>query len=65
MQEKKESLWKNCWKNRTLIWRLTKNDFKKRYAGSYLGMVWAMMNPMVAMHTATHMVYFSARSNRS
>ena len=49
MQEKKESLWKNCWKNRTLIWRLTKNDFKKRYAGSYLGMVWAMIQPIITV----------------
>ena len=49
MLEKKESLWKNCWKNRTLIWRLTKNDFKKRYAGSYLGMVWAMIQPIITV----------------
>ena len=28
--------------NRHLIWKLAKNDFKKRYAGSYLGAVWAM-----------------------
>lgn len=49
MREKKESLWKNCWKNRTLIWRLTKNDFKKRYAGSYLGMVWAMIQPIITV----------------
>ena len=49
MQEKKESLWKNYWKNRTLIWRLTKNDFKKRYAGSYLGMVWAMIQPIITV----------------
>ena len=49
MQEKKESLWKNCWKNRTLIWRLTKNDFKKRYAGSYLGIVWAMIQPIITV----------------
>ena len=49
MREKKESLWKNCWKNRKLIWRLTKNDFKKRYAGSYLGMVWAMIQPIITV----------------
>ena len=49
MREKKESLWKNCWKNRTLIWRLTKNDFKKRYAGSYLGIVWAMIQPIITV----------------
>lgn len=31
--------------NRHLIWKLAKNDFKKRYAGSYLGAVWAMAQP--------------------
>ena len=25
--------------NRRLIWKLAKNDFKKRYAGSYLGFI--------------------------
>ncbi len=25
------------WQSRHLIWKLAKNDFKKRYAGSYLG----------------------------
>ena len=29
------------------IWKLAKNDFKKRYAGSYLGAVWAMAQPVV------------------
>ena len=30
--------------NRRLIWRLAKNDFKRRYAGSYMGAVWAMVS---------------------
>ena len=28
--------------SRMLIWKLSKNDFKKRYAGSYLGIVWVV-----------------------
>ncbi len=32
-----------------LIWKLAKNDFKKRYAGSYLGAVWAMVQPVVTI----------------
>ena len=36
-------------KNRNLIWKLAKNDFKKRYAGSYLGTVWAMIQPVVTV----------------
>jgi len=37
------------WQNRRLIWKLAKNDFKKRYAGSYLGAVWAMVQPVVTV----------------
>ena len=37
------------YQNRRLIWRLAKNDFRKRYAGSYLGMVWAMVQPVVTV----------------
>ena len=36
-------------KNRSLIWSLAKNDFKKRYAGSYLGAIWAMVQPVVTV----------------
>lgn len=35
--------------SRHLIWKLAKNDFKKRYAGSYLGAVWAMVQPVVTI----------------
>lgn len=35
--------------SRHLIWKLAKNDFKKRYAGSYLGAVWAMTQPVVTV----------------
>lgn len=37
------------WQNRHLIWKLARNDFKKRYAGSYLGAVWAMIQPVVTI----------------
>lgn len=32
-----------------LIWKLAKNDFKNRYAGSYLGRVWAFAHPVVTV----------------
>lgn len=35
--------------SRHLIWKLAKNDFKKRYAGSYLGAVWALVQPVVTV----------------
>lgn len=35
--------------SRRLIWKLAKNDFKNRYAGSYLGRVWAFTQPVVTV----------------
>ena len=37
------------WNNRRLILRLSKNDFRKRYAGSYLGVVWSLVPPVVTV----------------
>lgn len=37
------------YQSRHLIWKLAKNDFKKRYAGSYLGALWAMVQPVVTV----------------
>lgn len=35
--------------NRLLIWNLSKNDFKTKYAGSYLGITWAFVQPIVTI----------------
>lgn len=43
----------NVYENRRLVLKLAKNDFKTRYAGSYLGAVWAFIQPIV-----TIMVYW-------
>ena len=37
------------YQNRRLIWKLAKNDFKKRYAGSYMGALWALVQPIVTV----------------
>ena len=36
-------------RNRKLIWQLSKNDFKSRFSGSYLGIVWAFVQPIVTV----------------
>lgn len=36
-------------RNRQLILKLSKNDFKTRYAGSYLGIIWAFIQPIVTI----------------
>ncbi|MDO5701844.1 MAG: ABC transporter permease [Lachnospiraceae bacterium] len=35
--------------NRHLIWKLAKNDLKTRFAGSYLGVAWAFVHPVVTV----------------
>ena len=37
------------YRNRHLIIKLSKNDFKTRYAGSYLGIIWAFIQPIVTI----------------
>ena len=32
-----------------LIWHLARNDFKTKYAGSYLGIIWAFVQPVVTI----------------
>lgn len=35
--------------NKVLIWNLSRNDFKTKYAGSYLGITWAFIQPIVTI----------------
>ena len=37
------------WTHRQLLWSLGKNDFKQKFAGSYLGVVWAFIQPVVTV----------------
>jgi len=47
------SLLKEIINKRKLIWDLSKADFKKRFVGSYFGIVWMFVQPMV-----TVLIYF-------
>lgn len=49
LYDKIVTLPEELYQNRHLIWKLAKNDFKKRYAGSYLGIVWAMIQPVITV----------------
>lgn len=40
---------RDVYRNRQLVWNLAKNDFKTRYAGSYLGIIWAFVQPVVTV----------------
>ena len=54
------------WNSRKLIKRLAVNDFKKRYAGSYMGIVWALAQPVVtvAMYYVVFEIIFQAKSQQ-
>lgn len=43
------SLLKEVYANKQLMWNLSKNDFKTKYAGSYLGIIWAFIQPVVTV----------------
>lgn len=42
-------LGEEVYNSRRLIWNLSKNDFKTKYAGSYLGIIWAFVQPIVTV----------------
>ena len=37
------------WQNRGMLWNLPKNDFKARYATSFLGVAWAYVQPLCTL----------------
>lgn len=49
MKEKVMGLPKELFDNRRLILSLAKNDFKTKYAGSYLGIIWAFVQPVITV----------------
>lgn len=38
---------KNAWRVRDIIWRLALTDIKMKYVGSYLGVVWSLLEPLL------------------
>ena len=40
---------KELFESRKLIWKLSKNDFKTRFAGSTMGRVWAFVQPVITV----------------
>lgn len=49
--------------NRSLIMTLAKNDFKTKYAGSYLGIVWAFVQPVITILVYWFVFQVGFRSN--
>lgn len=51
------------YQNRKLILNLAKNDIKTRFAGSYLGIVWAFVNPVITIVVYWFVFQVGLRSN--
>lgn len=52
IERKFELLWefpRDTLKSRKLLLQLAKNDFKTKYAGSYLGIIWAFVQPIITV----------------
>lgn len=39
----------DLFRNRRLLWELTRKDLKQRYLGSYLGILWAFIQPVITV----------------
>lgn len=39
----------DIYRNKRLIWELTKKDFQQRYIGNYLGILWAFIQPAITV----------------
>ena len=55
----------SLWRNRELILASAKREIQGRYRGSFLGLLWAFLNPlfMLAVYTFVFSVVFNARWN--
>ena len=51
------------WRNAELVWQLSKRELTGRYKGSYLGLCWALVNPLLllAVYTFVFSVVFEVR----
>lgn len=40
-------LGRNLWRNRQLVWQFTRRNIEIRHKGSYLGLIWSFLNPLL------------------
>lgn len=63
MKNTMHTLINTLFNSRKLVWTLAKNDFKTRYAGSALGIVWAFIQPLVTILVYWMVFQFGLRSS--
>lgn len=54
---------KSFWKNRELIWQLSRREISLRYSGSFLGIIWSFITPlaMLVVYSFVFGTVFKAR----
>lgn len=57
------SLPRRLWARRDVFWELTRRDVEVRYSGSFLGLLWSFINPllMLAVYTLAFRVFLGMR----
>ena len=57
------AMFTSLWRNRGLIWQMTRRDVMGRYRGSVMGLAWSFFNPvlMLIVYTFVFSVVFKAR----
>lgn len=62
MNNKMCQLFRDIYADRMLVWSFAKKDFVKRFAGSYLGIVWAFVQPLLTIIVYWAVFQFGFRS---
>ncbi len=57
------TMFSSLWRNRQLIWQMTRREVAGRYRGSLLGLAWSFLNPllMLLVYTFVFSVVFKSR----
>ncbi len=57
------AMFKSLWRNRQLVWQMTRREVVGRYRGSLIGLAWSFLNPllMLVVYTFVFSVIFKAR----
>lgn len=60
------SYWAVLWRNRSLILKLTKREIIGRYKGTFIGLVWSFINPLLllALYTLVFSGIFNANNGK-
>jgi lipopolysaccharide transport system permease protein len=56
------AMFTSLWQNRELIWQLTRREVAGRYRGSFIGLIWSFLNPVLMLIVYTFVFSFVFKS---